>query len=81
MAIKFASADARIVCADFRPDVRSMAADKSSPTPTYELINETYKGDNAISVQTDASDEEAIKVLIAKAVSWGRRLDSMRKKS
>jgi NAD(P)-dependent dehydrogenase (short-subunit alcohol dehydrogenase family) len=81
MAIKFASAGARIVCADLRPDARPMATHKSPPTPTHELINETYKGDSAIFVQTDASDEEAIKALIARAVSWGGRLDSMRHES
>jgi hypothetical protein len=53
---------------------------KSLPTPTHELINETYNSDNAIFVQTDASDEEASEALIAKAVSWGGRLDSVRKK-
>jgi hypothetical protein len=53
---------------------------KSPPTPTHELINETYKGYNTIFVQTDASDEEAIEALITKAVSWSGRLDSMRKK-
>jgi NAD(P)-dependent dehydrogenase (short-subunit alcohol dehydrogenase family) len=77
MALKFASAGARIVCADLRPDARPMAAHKSPPTPTHELINETYKGDNAIFVQTDATDEEAIKALIAEAVEWAGRLDSM----
>jgi NAD(P)-dependent dehydrogenase (short-subunit alcohol dehydrogenase family) len=50
MAIKFASTGARIVCADLRPDARPMAVDKSPPTPTHELINESYKGDNAIFV-------------------------------
>lgn len=50
MVIKFASTGARIVCADLRPDARPMAADKSPPTPTHKLINETYKGDNAICV-------------------------------
>jgi len=75
MALKFASAGARVVCADLRPEARPMAIHKSPPTPTHELINETSKGENAIFVQTDASDEEAIKALIAKAVSWGGRLD------
>ena len=46
MAIKFVSTGARIVCADLRPDACPMAADKSAPT--HELINETYKGNNAI---------------------------------
>lgn len=78
MALKFASAGARVVCANLRPNARPMAAYKSPPTPTHKLINETYKGDNAIFVQTDASDEEAIKALITKAVSWGGRLDSIR---
>ena len=77
MAIKFASAGARVVCADLRPDARPMAEHKAPPQPTHDLINATYKGDNAIFVQTDASDEEAIKTLIAQAVSWGGRLDSM----
>ena len=77
IAIKFASAGARVVCADIRPDARPMTAHKSPPTPTHDLINETYKGDNAIFVHTDATDEEALKALIAKAVSWGGRLDSL----
>jgi NAD(P)-dependent dehydrogenase (short-subunit alcohol dehydrogenase family) len=66
MAIKFASAVARTICADLRSDVRPMAADKSPSTLIHELISETYKGDNVIFMRTDASDEEAIKVLIAK---------------
>jgi len=77
IALKFASAGARIVCADLRPDARPMAAHKHPPKPTHELINQTYQGDNAVFVQTDAADEEAIKALIAKAVSWGGRLDIM----
>jgi len=50
MAIKFVSTGARIVCADLRPDARPVAADKSPPTPTHGLINESCKGDNAILV-------------------------------
>jgi hypothetical protein len=42
---------------------------KSPPTPTHELINEAYKGDNSIFVQTDVIDKEAIEALIVKAVS------------
>jgi len=75
MALKFASAGARVVCADLRPDARPLRADKQPPTPTHEVINSTYKGDNSIFVQTDATSEEAIKALIAKAVEWGGRLD------
>ena len=45
-----------------------MAADKSPSTPTYELTSEAYKGDNDIFVQTDASEKEAIKTLVAKAM-------------
>jgi len=77
MALKFASAGARVVVADLRPDARPMAAHKEPPTPTHELITQTYGKESAIFVKTDATDEEAIKALIAKAVEWGGRLDIM----
>ena len=75
MAIKFANAGARIVCADLRPEARPMAADKQPPTPTHELINQTHDKESAIFVKTDATDEAAIQATIAKAVEWGGRLD------
>jgi NAD(P)-dependent dehydrogenase (short-subunit alcohol dehydrogenase family) len=77
ISLKFASAGARIVCADLRPDSRPMRQHAKPPTPTHEEIQNTYGKDNAIFVQTDATDEEAIKSLIAQAVSWGGRLDIM----
>ncbi len=77
MAFKFASAGARVVCADLRPDARPMAAHKHPPIPTHEAIAETYGKDKAIFVQVDATDEKQIENLVKKAAGWGGRLDIM----
>ena len=75
ISLKFASAGARIVCADLQPGSRAWRS--KPPTPTHEEIQKHYGQDNAIFVQTDATKESEIEALVAKAVEWGGRLDIM----
>lgn len=78
IAIKYASAGARIVCADLKPTARPVAAAaKTAPKPTHELIIANHGSDTAIFFQTNVGHESEIESLIEAAVKWGGRLDIM----